>query len=98
MRLSGRAVGAVSARLLSWDGCVNVRDLGGLLTESGGRTRPGVVVRADNIRRLTTAGWERAVGYGVRRVVDLRFPGENPGEPDLHEGIDAVGRAVVRAA
>ena len=32
-------------RALDWDGCVNVRDLGGLPTEDGGRTRPGAVVR-----------------------------------------------------
>jgi protein-tyrosine phosphatase len=84
-------VGAVSDRHLSWDGCVNVRDLGGLLTTTGSRTRRGVVVRADNIRRLTPAGWQRAVHYGVRRVVDLRFPGEEPGEPGLHELVDVVG-------
>jgi protein-tyrosine phosphatase len=84
-------VGAVSGRLLTWEGCVNVRDLGGLLTESGGHTRPGAVVRADNIRHLTTAGWERAVSYGVRHVIDLRFPGENPGDPELHEAVVAVG-------
>ena len=81
----------MSDRLLAWDGCVNVRDLGGLLTSTGGRTRHGVVVRSDNIRRLTPAGWRRAVGYGVRRVVDLRFPGEEPGEPDLHEAVEVVG-------
>ena len=38
---------------LAWEGCVNVRDLGGLPTEDGRRTRLGGVVRADNVRRLT---------------------------------------------
>ncbi len=81
----------MSDRHLAWDGCVNVRDLGGLLTGTGSHTRHRAVVRADNIRRLSAAGWQRAVGYGVRRVVDLRFPGEEPGEPDLHESVDVVG-------
>ena len=68
-------------RSLAWDGCFNVRDLGGLETASGGRTRRGVVVRADNVRRLTAAGWQAALDHGVRRVVDLRFEDEAPGEP-----------------
>lgn len=53
---------------LVWDGCVNVRDVGGL-------------VRADNIRRLTDAGWRSLVDHGVRRVVDLRFPEELAEDP-----------------
>ena len=48
-------------RSLAWDGCFNVRDLGGLETASGGRTRRGMVVRADNVRRLTAAGWQAAL-------------------------------------
>ena len=45
-----------SARELSWDGCVNVRDLGGL-----GRVRPGAVVRMEAPTRLSDAGWAAAV-------------------------------------
>ncbi|MEY9859799.1 protein-tyrosine phosphatase [Catenulispora sp. GAS73] len=52
-------------RELSWDGCVNVRDLGGL-----GQVRPGAVVRMEAPTRLSEAGW--AWAYGVRTVVDLR--------------------------
>jgi len=37
---------------LVWEGCLNVRDLGGLPTEDGRRTKSGAVVRADNIRKL----------------------------------------------
>ena len=36
------------SRVLTWDGCLNVRDLGGLPTEDGGTTRFGAVVRGDN--------------------------------------------------
>jgi protein-tyrosine phosphatase len=61
---------------LVWDGCVNVRDLGGLPTASGGVTRPNRIVRADNIRRLSAQGWRALVEHGVKRIVDLRFPEE----------------------
>jgi hypothetical protein len=61
-------------RALDWDGCVNVRDLGGLPLEGGGETRLGVLVRADNVRKLTDAGWEALADHGVTRIVDLRWP------------------------
>jgi protein-tyrosine phosphatase len=81
-------------RELSWDGCVNVRDLGGL-----GQIRPGAVVRMEQPRRLTEAGWAAAWAHGVRTVVDLRDADER--EPDhaprpagittVHVPLDPVG-------
>ena len=62
-----------AARTLEWDGCHNVRDLGGLPLATGGETRFGVVVRADSLGRLSEAGWRQALDYGVRRILDLRF-------------------------
>jgi protein tyrosine/serine phosphatase len=61
---------------LVWEGCLNVRDLGGLPTEDGHRIRDAVVVRSDNIRRLTDEGWRALEQHGVERIVDLRFPVE----------------------
>lgn len=58
---------AARGRELSWDGCVNARDLGGL-----GRAKPGAVVRTEEPNRLSEAGWSAAWAYGVRTVVDLR--------------------------
>jgi protein-tyrosine phosphatase len=55
------------SRELSWDGCVNVRDLGGL-----GQIRPGALVRMEAPTRLSEAGWAAAWAHGVRTVVDLR--------------------------
>jgi protein tyrosine/serine phosphatase len=66
---------------LLWEGCGNVRDLGGLETADGATTRSGAIVRADNIRRLTDAGWEALVDHGVRTVVDLRFDEELAEDP-----------------
>ena len=44
-------------------------------------------MRADNLRKLTPAGWDALLGYGVRTVVDLRRPAElavdPPGSPPL---------------
>jgi protein-tyrosine phosphatase len=61
---------------LEWDGCLNVRDLGGLPLEDGGETRLGRVVRSDNVRQLTDAGWHALASHGVTRIVDLRWPEE----------------------
>lgn len=86
-----------ASRALSWEGCCNIRDLGGLPTEDGTETRFRVVVRADDISLLSPAGWEALAGYGVRRIVDLRHedpPYETPVElvrvpllddPSIHE-------------
>jgi protein-tyrosine phosphatase len=59
-------------RVLLWDGCVNVRDLGGLPLERGGETQFGAVVRADSLDGLTAPGWEALAQYGVRSAIDLR--------------------------
>lgn len=94
------------SRTLLWDGCVNVRDLGGHPTQDGGETRFGAVVRADSVRGLSDAGWEALVAYGVRRIVDLRWheelaedpPRELPVEvvhiPLLGEPEDGIGREI----
>jgi protein-tyrosine phosphatase len=65
---------------LVWDGCINVRDLGGLPTADGRVTRFNRVVRADNLDRLSPAGRRALVEHGVTRIVDLRFPDERSGE------------------
>lgn len=72
---------------LAWDGCVNVRDLGGLPTEDGRETLPRRLVRADNLRRLTDAGWRALEDAGVRLVVDLRFPEELAEDPPRDVGV-----------
>jgi protein-tyrosine phosphatase len=71
----------VRVRTLAWDGCLNVRDLGGHPTEDGSFTRFGAVVRADSIRQLSDAGWAALADYGVGRIVDLRFHDELAADP-----------------
>jgi protein tyrosine/serine phosphatase len=59
-------------RHLDWDGCFNVRDLGGLETVDGRHTRRGAVVRGDSLGCLSACGWEQLETHGVRTVIDLR--------------------------
>jgi protein-tyrosine phosphatase len=61
-------------RVLEWEGCLNVRDLGGVPLEDGGETAYGVIVRSDNVRRLRDL--RTLERHGIERVVDLRFDQE----------------------
>jgi protein-tyrosine phosphatase len=71
-------------RDLDWEGCVNVRDLGGFATPAGD-TAFGVFVRADNARKLTAVGWDAAAEYGIRTVLDLRSEPECAADPPAHD-------------
>ena len=74
----------MDSRHLAWQGCFNVRDLGGLRTTDGRRTRWGRVVRADSLETLTASGWAALSAHGVRTVIDLRN--------DDELGVDAAPR------
>ena len=67
---------APTSRVLDWEGCFNVRDLGGLSTEVGGRIRWGALVRSDLPTRLTQRGRRSLIEHGVRTIIDLRFKDE----------------------
>jgi protein tyrosine/serine phosphatase len=77
-------------RELAWEGLLNVRDLGGHSTEDGRETQYGRVVRADSIRRLTDAGWQALLHYGVRTVVDLRGDHEMDEDAPAHMDVEVV--------
>jgi protein-tyrosine phosphatase len=59
-------------RDLLWEGCLNVRDLGGLPTADGRSTHWRSIIRADLLGRLTPAGKQALRDYGVQTVIDLR--------------------------
>lgn len=69
------------SRHLPWAGCFNVRDLGGLQTTSGGRTRWRSLIRSDTLSRLNAPGQAAVIAYGVRTVIDLRSTQEVLAEP-----------------
>jgi protein-tyrosine phosphatase len=77
-------------RVLRWDGCANVRDLGGFATEDGGRTRLGAIVRADTMARLSESGWAALVEHGIQRIVDLRFNDEREADPPGRLDVEVV--------
>lgn len=65
----------MNKRILAWEGCINVRDLGGLRTQDGRLTRWGAILRADTPARLTAEGWSALHAYGVRTILTLRTHG-----------------------
>jgi protein-tyrosine phosphatase len=80
-----------ASRALAWDACLNVRDLGGLVTADGRRVKRGALVRSDQLCRLSDGGRAALVAHGVRTVIDLRNPAEAEKDPDpiWHEhGVD----------
>ena len=82
---------AARDRHLDWEGCWNVRDLGGLLTADGRAIRPGALGRADAVDRLTSAGWAALQAHGIRTVIDLRNDDEREaGAAEPPPGIAAV--------
>lgn len=59
-------------RNIELEGAWNVRDLGGLPTESGRRVRRGALLRASDLGRLTPNDWTALTRLGARTLVDLR--------------------------
>ncbi len=81
---------AIRERHLAWDGCLNVRDLGGHDTEDGSVTKFDAVVRADSVRNLSDKGWKALVDYGITRVVDLRAHPELEADPPAELPVEVV--------
>ena len=85
----------MTERRLDWDGCVNVRDLGGHPVGDARRTAFRAVVRADSIRQLSDEGWDALVAYGIRTIVDLRLPTELAADPPREVPVDVVHVSLV---
>ena len=62
--------------LLQFPGLLNVRELGGHPTRDGATTRRRSLLRSDDLVQLSAAGVQALADYGVRTVVDLRWPAE----------------------
>lgn len=62
-------------------GLLNVRELGGHPTRDGARTREHSLLRSDDLAHLTDEGMQALADYGVRTVIDLRWPGEIASKP-----------------
>jgi protein-tyrosine phosphatase len=77
-------------RELSWDGFLNVRDLGGLPVRGGGVTVRGSIARSESPGFLTKRGWRELTEHGIRTIVDLRCASEDPYTP-----VDGIRRVEV---
>jgi len=62
-------------RILNWEGCNNVRDLGSMDASNGSKTRWGALVRGDHPAKLTENGWSALYEHGIRTIVSLRTYG-----------------------
>jgi protein-tyrosine phosphatase len=62
-------------------GLLNVRELGGHPTRDGAKTRQHSLLRSDDLAHLTDEGTQALADYGVRTVIDLRWPGEIAAKP-----------------
>jgi protein-tyrosine phosphatase len=80
-----------NARIIPLEGASNVRDLGGLTTEDGRKTRFGLIYRSDAPGELTPADVANLVDErGLRTIVDLRSELEIS-----HDGAGPLQRAGV---
>ena len=60
---------------------LNARDLGGYPTVDGAVTRRRSLLRTDDLAQLSSAGLQALSEYGVRTVLDLRWPEEIAAAP-----------------
>jgi protein-tyrosine phosphatase len=63
-------------RLITLEGAVNFRDLGGYVADGGQRTRWRTLFRADGLGELTEPDLAVLRGLGIRTVIDLRSGSE----------------------
>ncbi|MBV8308554.1 MAG: tyrosine-protein phosphatase [Gammaproteobacteria bacterium] len=62
--------------MLEFPDLLNARDLGGYPTTDGGETRWRSLLRADDLAQLSELGLQALADYGVRTILDLRWPEE----------------------
>lgn len=83
-------------RQIPLQGAVNVRDIGGYRTWTGGQVRQGLVYRSDTLGKLTAADVTSVSGLGLTKVVDFRIPMEvqYDGADKLPAGLTSTSRSI----
>jgi protein-tyrosine phosphatase len=71
---------------LQFEGGYNLRDLGDIPTESGQLSRKGIFIRSGGLDKLTAAGQEVFISYGVKTIIDLRNESECRDFPNVFAG------------
>ncbi|GAA0277933.1 tyrosine-protein phosphatase [Streptomyces polychromogenes] len=87
---------APAIRQIPLQGAVNLRDVGGYATYTGGRVRQGLVYRSDALSKLTAADITTVAGLGLTKAVDFRIPTElqYDGADKLPPGLTVTSRPV----
>ncbi|MFI1449908.1 tyrosine-protein phosphatase [Streptomyces virginiae] len=87
---------AETIRQIPLQGAVNLRDVGGYRTWTGGQVRQGLVYRSDALSKLTAADVTTVAGLGLKKVVDFRIPMElqYDGADRLPAGLSPTSRPV----
>lgn len=73
------------AERLHFPKLLNARDLGGYAVRGGARTRERSILRTDDLYKLTEEGAQALADYGVRSVIDLRWPRELERKPSVFQ-------------
>jgi len=76
--------GRLAARL-HFPRLLNARDLGGCRIRGGSLTRERSILRTDDLWQLTPEGVRALLDYGVRSVIDLRWPRELERRPSVFQ-------------
>lgn len=69
-------------RVLNFPALLNARDLGGYPTSDGAATRWRSVLRADDPVQLTSEGLRSVGEFGIKTIIDLRWPEEVAASPN----------------
>jgi len=70
---------------LAFPNLLNARDLGGYPLQAGGQTLHKSLLRSDELGRLTSEGVQSLLDYGVRTIIDLRWPAELEVRPSFFQ-------------
>jgi protein-tyrosine phosphatase len=70
---------------LQFPNLLNVRDLGSYATRTGQPLRSRSLLRTDDLCRLTADGVQALLDYGVRTVIDLRWPADAETHPNFFQ-------------
>jgi len=76
-----RTAAPEAGRSLEFPELLNARDLGGYPTTDGAHTRWRSLLRADDLSQLSDLGLQALADYGVRTILDLRWPEEAARHP-----------------
>jgi len=83
-RTDGSHAKRLAARL-AFPRLLNARDLGGCTIRGGGQTRARSILRTDDLWKLTPDGVSALLDYGVRSIIDLRWPHELASRPSIFQ-------------